>query len=117
MDISITSKTTFGSRRPTIEQRLAATSREVLARFHFQPAWKESIIGWKISIAGTVDTDLERALSHALPLMIQTVKRMLSRSTQEYVTECRNCGANVEPETDSCPLCGSDEIAYYEIGP
>ena len=49
--------------------------------------------------------------------MIQTVKRMLSRSTQEYVTECRNCGANVEPETDSCPLCGSDEIAYYEIGP
>ena len=49
--------------------------------------------------------------------MIQTVKRMLSRSTQESVVECRNCGANVEPETDSCPLCESVEIAYYEIVP
>ena len=47
--------------------------------------------------------------------MIQTVKRMLSRSTQEHVAECRNCGANVEPETDSCPLCEPTEIAYYEI--
>ena len=49
--------------------------------------------------------------------MIQTVKRMLSRSTQEHVAECRNCGANVEPETESCPLCASTEIAYYEIDP
>ena len=49
--------------------------------------------------------------------MIQTLKRMLWRSTQEYVVECRNCGANVELKTDSCPLCGSTEIAYYEIDP
>ena len=59
--------------------------------------------------------DLERALSHALHFMIQTVKRMLSRSTQEPVVECRNCGANVEPEAESCPLCASTEIAHYEI--
>ncbi len=49
--------------------------------------------------------------------MIQTVKRMLSHSTQESVVECRNCGANVEPEAESCPLCASTEIAHYEIDP
>ena len=47
--------------------------------------------------------------------MIQTVRRMLSRTTEDAVVECRDCGANVEPETESCPLCASTEIAYYEI--
>ncbi len=49
--------------------------------------------------------------------MIQTVKRMLSHSTQESVVECRNCGANVEPKTETCPFCASTEIAHYEIDP
>jgi len=47
--------------------------------------------------------------------MIQTVIQILFRSTQESVVECRDCGANVEPEVDTCPDCGSGEIAHYEF--
>jgi RNA polymerase subunit RPABC4/transcription elongation factor Spt4 len=42
---------------------------------------------------------------------------MLAGSASELVVECRDCGANVEPETDICPICNSTEIASYEIGP
>ena len=49
--------------------------------------------------------------------MIQTVRRILSRTREESVVECRDCGANVESETDICPRCSSTEIASYEIGP
>ena len=49
--------------------------------------------------------------------MIQTVKRILSRTTEESVVECRNCGVNVEPGADICPICNSSEIASYEIDP
>ncbi|UOO97092.1 zinc-ribbon domain-containing protein (plasmid) [Halococcus dombrowskii] len=47
--------------------------------------------------------------------MIQMIRRIFSRTTEESIVECRHCGANVEPEADFCPGCGSTEIASYEI--
>jgi rRNA maturation endonuclease Nob1 len=29
--------------------------------------------------------------------------------------ECRDCGKKFSEETEECPVCGSDEIAYYEF--
>ena len=48
--------------------------------------------------------------------MIQTVRQILSQSTQVSIVECRDCGASVEPDTESCPNCKSSEIAHYNIG-
>ena len=50
-------------------------------------------------------------------IMIETVKRMLQHSNQELVVECRQCGSNVDPAAESCPVCDSTEIAEYDISP
>jgi predicted Zn-ribbon and HTH transcriptional regulator len=47
--------------------------------------------------------------------MIKTVKRVLRQSDRELVVECRQCGSNVDPGADSCPVCDSTEIAQYDI--
>lgn len=41
------------------------------------------------------------------------VKRLFD--PDETVYECRNCGITVDNETDTCPNCGTDEIAQYEV--
>jgi uncharacterized OB-fold protein len=48
-------------------------------------------------------------------IMIETVKRVLGQSDRELVVECRQCGSNVDPGAESCPVCDSTEIAQYEI--
>ena len=48
-------------------------------------------------------------------IMIETVKRMLGQSEQEVIVECRQCGSNVAPAAESCPVCDSTEIAEYDI--
>jgi primosomal protein N' len=47
--------------------------------------------------------------------MIQTVRRILSRSSQASIVECRNCGENLEAKTETCPACESTEIVSYNI--
>ena len=47
--------------------------------------------------------------------MIETVKRMLGQSDRELVAECRQCGSNVDSGAELCPVCGSSEIAQYDI--
>jgi anaerobic ribonucleoside-triphosphate reductase len=47
--------------------------------------------------------------------MIQTLKRLVLRSVPTSISECRNCGTSVGLESESCPECGSSEIASYEI--
>jgi uncharacterized OB-fold protein len=47
--------------------------------------------------------------------MIETVKRVLGQSNRELVVECRQCGSNVDPGAESCPVCSSTEIARYDI--
>jgi predicted Zn-ribbon and HTH transcriptional regulator len=48
-------------------------------------------------------------------IMIETVKRVLGQSGRELIVECRQCGSNVDPDADSCPVCDSTEIAQYDI--
>ena len=38
----------------------------------------------------------------------------LQSSTTE-VRECRHCGCSVEDDADECPICGSQEIATYDL--
>jgi len=41
---------------------------------------------------------------------------MLALGTQaDTVSECRRCGTSVDSGADTCPECGSDEIARYEF--
>lgn len=52
---------------------------------------------------------------HLSMTMIETVKRVLGQSGRELVVECRQCGSNVGPGAESCPVCDSTEIARYDI--
>lgn len=48
--------------------------------------------------------------------MFDRVKRVFEGSRSPTVVfECRSCGTSVDRDTDTCPECGSDEIAHYEI--
>lgn len=47
--------------------------------------------------------------------MIRTVlRRLVDRPAKWY--ECRDCGATIDEEVvESCPTCGSTEIAVYTL--
>lgn len=47
--------------------------------------------------------------------MSTLLSRLTWRSSTEVIVECRQCGTTVTQQTDSCPVCGADEIARYEI--
>jgi len=47
--------------------------------------------------------------------MLDVFRSLVGRSTKRSVAECRRCGEPVEDDTDSCPVCGWDGIARYEI--
>jgi hypothetical protein len=68
---------------------------------------------------GTLASPPTRARHTLFPLLsmilIETVKRVLGQSDRELVVECRQCGSNVDPEAESCPVCNSTEIARYDI--
>ena len=48
-------------------------------------------------------------------IMLETVKRVLGQSNRELVVEYGECGSNVDPGAESCPVCESTEIAQYDI--
>jgi uncharacterized OB-fold protein len=40
---------------------------------------------------------------------------LLVGDESDVVVKCRQCGANLSPDTDECPECGSEEIGRYPI--
>lgn len=41
---------------------------------------------------------------------------LVTRAASEaVVSECRRCGTSVEPGTDVCATCGSEDIVRYTI--
>lgn len=40
---------------------------------------------------------------------------VLRDDSETVVAECRKCGTTVERGAQTCPSCGSDEIAIYTI--
>lgn len=46
--------------------------------------------------------------------MIRTVLRRL-RATTTVLYECRNCGTSIEDDRETCPACGADEVAEYDL--
>ena len=68
---------------------------------------------------GPLDSPRIRARHTLVPLlstiMLETVRRMLGQSDGELVVECRQCGSAADPETESCLVCESPELAQYDI--
>lgn len=49
--------------------------------------------------------------------IIQTLKHVTDRTRpRQSFFECRHCGTTVDGPDDTCPACGSDEIACYQLG-
>jgi rRNA maturation endonuclease Nob1 len=46
---------------------------------------------------------------------IRTVLMRLFSNNSNVIGECRRCGANVKPDTDECPECGSNEVGRYRV--
>jgi len=44
------------------------------------------------------------------------VTRLLTDGGSTVVVECRHCGYETGPDADTCPECGSDELASYDSG-
>ena len=88
---------------------------------YFHSGWKASIIVWCLpeSEDGTLPVPQIRARHTLFPLlstiMLETVKRVLGQSNRELVVEYGECGSNVDPGAESCPVCESTEIAQYDI--
>ncbi|WP_135827185.1 zinc-ribbon domain-containing protein [Halorussus ruber] len=37
------------------------------------------------------------------------------RDSPNVLVECRHCGSKLDDEADSCPECGSEEFATYQL--
>ena len=92
-----------------------------LGRSHFHSGQKAPMPAWCLLEVegGTLTSPRIRARHTLVPLlsttMIETVKHVLGQSDRELVTECRQCGSNVDPGAESCPVCESTEIVQYDI--
>ena len=48
--------------------------------------------------------------------MLRRLKRVFSGSvSSDTLVKCRQCGAKLEEEADSCPECESSEFARYQL--
>ncbi len=41
--------------------------------------------------------------------------RTLVSGRPDVFRECRRCGTTIEADTDDCPVCGSTDIATYQL--
>jgi ribosomal protein L37E len=46
--------------------------------------------------------------------LIRRVRQWLADEAVVY--ECRRCGTTLDGQQDACSVCGSDEIARYDLG-
>lgn len=68
------------------------------------------LVEWVTSIINSVKPKLRK------PMSVRAVlSRLLSSDGTEVVVECRQCGANLSPDAEECPECGSDEIVRHRI--
>jgi len=48
--------------------------------------------------------------------MVSLVQRLRYWLADESVVyECRNCGTTLDEQQDTCPACGVDDIARYDL--
>ncbi|WP_336001085.1 hypothetical protein [Halorientalis halophila] len=48
--------------------------------------------------------------------MIDRIKRAVTGQGQKRLfCECRHCGSRIDDPTTNCPLCGSSEVARYDL--
>jgi predicted RNA-binding Zn-ribbon protein involved in translation (DUF1610 family) len=46
--------------------------------------------------------------------LVTRLRSALSDSADPF-SECRDCGTTIEPDERVCPVCGSVEIARYDL--
>lgn len=46
--------------------------------------------------------------------LVDSIQRWLA-GEKDVVYECRDCGQMFDSDEQSCPVCGSDEIAEYDL--
>ncbi len=47
--------------------------------------------------------------------LVTRLRSALSDANDDRFSECRDCGTTIEPDERSCPVCGSAEIARYDL--
>lgn len=47
--------------------------------------------------------------------VIETLRSLIGESPNHSFYECRQCGTNLDTESDSCPECGASEIAQFNF--
>jgi rubrerythrin len=47
--------------------------------------------------------------------MFERVRRLVGLAATHSFFECRRCGTTVDCDTATCPVCGSSEIASYDV--
>ncbi|SIR68340.1 Ribosomal L32p protein family protein [Haladaptatus litoreus] len=45
--------------------------------------------------------------------LVQRLRHWLAAESTLY--ECRNCGITLEEQRDTCPHCGAEDIARYDL--
>lgn len=60
-------------------------------------------------MAAAADTD------NAQPMATPLFKWLFADTADDRFHECRNCGTGVPADTDTCPACGAQAIATYDV--
>ncbi|WP_331233799.1 hypothetical protein [Natronorarus salvus] len=47
--------------------------------------------------------------------LVTRLRSALSDASGEPFSECRDCGTTTEADERACPVCGSIEIARYDL--
>jgi rubrerythrin len=49
--------------------------------------------------------------------LIETLRGVVGtrRSTTSTLYECRHCGMTLSEDAETCPICGGEDVAYYQF--
>jgi rubrerythrin len=68
------------------------------------------------AVYGLSVRNAEKSLTRSKLSMIRVLKQVSPFSTDsEELFECRQCGTSLDEGQESCPECGCQDIACYEL--
>jgi len=49
--------------------------------------------------------------------LVEEVREVIGTSTSDMATlyECRHCGTTLSADAETCPICGGEHVACYQI--
>jgi len=48
-----------------------------------------------------------------MPSLVQQLRYWLAADSTQY--ECRSCGTTLQEQRETCPNCGAEDIASYDL--